>query len=146
MVYSGKAPQGPARLQGLVTHLRKQCFKSFMESGKFTIFNYIQYFQNRQKHLCHQSTNFKKKKKKGSFCHDSAVMNPKGIHEDSGELWCRTQMWLGFHMAMAVAVAGSYSTNSTPSLRTSISCRCSPKKTKRRRRGRGLFIQTEEIR
>ena len=42
------------------------------------------------------------------------------------ELWCRSQMWHGSHVA--VAVAGSYSSNLTPSLGTSICCRSGHKK------------------
>ena len=45
------------------------------------------------------------------------------------ELWCRSQMWLGSHIALAVASAGGYSSNSAPSLGTSICHGCGPKKT-----------------
>ena len=42
------------------------------------------------------------------------------------ELWCRSQTWLGFGMA----VASSYTSNWTPSLGTSVCLGCGPKKTK----------------
>ena len=45
------------------------------------------------------------------------------------ELWRRSQMLLGSHIAVVLAQAGSNSSNSTPSLGTSIWHRCSPKKT-----------------
>ena len=41
------------------------------------------------------------------------------------ELWCRSQTWLGY--GVAVAVAGSWSSHSTPSLGSSICHGCSPK-------------------
>ena len=39
------------------------------------------------------------------------------------KLWCRSQMWLGFCIAMTVTSAGSCSSNSTPGLGTSMCCR-----------------------
>ena len=45
-----------------------------------------------------------------------------------GELWCRSQTWLGSGVAVAVAQAGSYSSDLTPHLGTSICCGSSPKK------------------
>ena len=39
------------------------------------------------------------------------------------EVWCRSQMWLGSHLAKTVAQASRCSFNLTPSLRTSICCR-----------------------
>ena len=68
-------------------------------------------------------------------------MNPTSIHEDEvlslaslsgsgiwrwGGLCCRSQMWLGAHVA--VAQASSCSSDWTPSLGTSICHRCRPKK------------------
>ena len=47
------------------------------------------------------------------------------------ELWCRSQMQLGYWVAVAVAVASNYSSDLTPSLGTSICCRCGPKKQKK---------------
>ena len=47
------------------------------------------------------------------------------------ELWCKSQMWLRFHVAVAVVEAGSCSCHSTPQLGTSIYFRCSPKKKER---------------
>ena len=44
------------------------------------------------------------------------------------ELWCRSQTWLRFCIAVAVVQASSCSSISTPSLGTSICCGCSPKK------------------
>ena len=38
------------------------------------------------------------------------------------ELWCRSQMWLGSHIAVAVVQASSYNSDSTPSLGT-LRCR-----------------------
>ena len=49
------------------------------------------------------------------------------------ELWSRSPMWLGSHVAMVVAQACSYSTNSTPSLGTSICHRCSSKMCKKKK-------------
>ena len=46
------------------------------------------------------------------------------------ELWCRSHLRLGPHLAVAVAYAGACSSNWTPSLGTSICHECSPKKTK----------------
>ena len=75
--------------------------------------------------------------------------NPTSIHEDTGlilaslsglkiwhrhELWCRSQTWLGFCVAVAMALVGGYSSDSTPSLGTSIYCRCSPKKIKKKKK------------
>ena len=78
------------------------------------------------------------------------VKNPTGTHEDTGvnpgfarlvsglrirnyhKLWCRSQMPLGFHIAVAVMQARSFSSNMTPSPRTSICFRCSPKKQKKK--------------
>lgn len=50
------------------------------------------------------------------------------------ELWCRSQMRLGSHIAVAMAVASSYSSDLIPSLGTSIGHRCSPKKTKKKKK------------
>ena len=47
------------------------------------------------------------------------------------DLWCRTQMWLGFGIAVAVARAGRCSSYSTPSLGTSTCRGCSPNKSKK---------------
>ena len=73
----------------------------------------------------------------------SAVMNPSSIHEDTGsilgrtqglrilcscELWFRTQILLGSHIAVAVVQAGSCSSDSILSLGTSICHTCRPKK------------------
>ena len=44
------------------------------------------------------------------------------------ELWCRSQMWLGSHVAVAVVQAGSYSSSLTPSLGTSLWRGRSPKR------------------
>ena len=44
------------------------------------------------------------------------------------ELWCRSKMWLRFHIAVAVVQASSYSSDSTPSLGISVCRRCGPKK------------------
>ena len=76
------------------------------------------------------------------------LTNPTSIHEDTGsipvlsrlrirhccELWCRSQTWLGFRVAVAVVWAGSCSSNSTPSLRTSICHGCGPKNPKDEKR------------
>ena len=48
--------------------------------------------------------------------------------QDCCELWCRSQMQLGSHVAVAVAEASS--SDSTPSLGTPICRRSSPKKKK----------------
>ena len=47
-------------------------------------------------------------------------------------LWCRSQAWLGSHIAVAVPQASGYSSDLTSSLGTSICCWCSPKKTKKK--------------
>ena len=52
------------------------------------------------------------------------------------ELWCRSQIQLGFCVAVAMVWAGSYSSNSTPSLGTSICHGCSPKNTKKKKKKR----------
>ena len=52
------------------------------------------------------------------------------------ELWCRSQMWLGCHVAVAVVEAGSCSCDLTPNLGTSICGRCGPKKKKKERKER----------
>ena len=72
-------------------------------------------------------------------------MNPTSIHEDVGsipglvpwirtlcchELWCRSQMQLGSHVAVAVAQASSCSSSWRPNLGTSICHGCGPKKKK----------------
>ena len=41
------------------------------------------------------------------------------------ELWCRSSIRLGFHIAVAVLQASSCSFNSPPSLGTSLCCECS---------------------
>ena len=86
-----------------------------------------------------------KESKPRSFCHESVVTNPTSIHEDAGsipgllnglriwcyyELWCRSQTWLGSHVAVAVVQACSYSSNLTLSLGISICCKGSSKMTK----------------
>ena len=50
------------------------------------------------------------------------------------ELWCRSQMWFGSHVAVAVVQAGSYSSNSIPSLGTSICLRYGPKNTEKKKK------------
>ena len=44
------------------------------------------------------------------------------------EVWYRSQMWFGSHVAVAVAQTSSCSSDSTPSLGTSLCRRCGPKK------------------
>ena len=60
------------------------------------------------------------------------------------ELWCRSQTWLGYGVAVTVAVAGSYSPDPTPSLGTSICRGCSPKKRKKKGSGRYHFISISD--
>ena len=48
------------------------------------------------------------------------------------ELWCRSQIQLGFGVAVAVVKAGGCSSFSTPGLRTSIFLKCGPKKQQRK--------------
>ena len=79
-----------------------------------------------------------------SSCRGSVQTNLTGINEDVGsilgltqwlriqrchELWCRSQMRLGSHVAVAVVLAGTCSSDSTPSWRPSTDRGCSPKKT-----------------
>ena len=54
------------------------------------------------------------------------------------ELWCRSQMQLGFHIA--VAVTGSCTSNLTPGLGTSICHGFCPKKQRRRRRRKSKVL------
>ena len=69
----------------------------------------------------------------GSSRRGSVQTNLTSIHEDAGsnpaslsglriqhccELWCRSQMQRGSHIAVAVAQAGGYSSNWTPILGT----------------------------
>ena len=58
------------------------------------------------------------------------------------ELWCRSQIRLGSHVAVAVVQAGGYSSDWTLSLGTSTCHVCSPKKTKRQRKRikRGITV------
>ena len=49
------------------------------------------------------------------------------------ELWCRSKMQFGSHVAVVVVQAGSYSSDSTPGLGTSICHGCGPKKTKKKK-------------
>ena len=60
------------------------------------------------------------------------------------ELWCRSQMRLGFCIALAMTQTGSCSSNSTPGLGAFICCRFSPKKqkTKKMEKNPGLVAQT----
>ena len=50
------------------------------------------------------------------------------------ELWCRSQMQLGYWVAVAMAYLGSCSSNSTLILRTSICYGWGPKKTKKNKK------------
>ena len=62
-----------------------------------------------------------------SFSESPSWLSGLGIRR-CHELWCRSQMQLGSHVAVAVAEASSgYSSHSTLSLGTSICCRCGPK-------------------
>ena len=62
------------------------------------------------------------------------------------ELWCRSQMRLGFHIAVAVVQAGSYSYSSTPSLGTSICRWCGPKKwTKNQKKKKSLTPELKKL-
>ena len=55
------------------------------------------------------------------------------------ELWCRSQMRLGSHVAVAVVYAHSCSADSTPSLGTSMCYGCSPKKQKKPKNNKKSF-------
>ena len=83
--------------------------------------------------------------KHGSSCCGAAEMSPTRNHEDVGsipdlaqwvrdlafhELWCRSKMQLGSHIAVSVAEASRCSSDSTPSLGTSMCRRCGPEKQK----------------
>ena len=65
-------------------------------------------------------------------------------HTFCRELWCRSQMWLGFGMAVAVVQAGSCSYDLTPSLGTSICFRGSlnKKKEKKEKKKISLLLPT----
>ena len=91
-------------------------------------------------------------KKIGSSHHGSAEMNLTSIHEDAGlisglriqrcrELWCRSQTWLRFCIAVAMVWASSYSSDLTPSLRTSICRGCGPEKKKKQEFPGGLLVK-----
>ena len=59
-----------------------------------------------------------------------SLASPSGLRiQLCHELWCRSQMQLGFDVAMAAAWASGYSSDLTPSLETSICRKCCPKKT-----------------
>ena len=59
------------------------------------------------------------------------------------ELWGRSQMWLGSHVAVPVVWAVSCSSDSTPSLGTSICCGCGPKTThtQKKTKKRNIIIE-----
>ena len=67
------------------------------------------------------------------------------------ELWCRSQVQLGSHVAVAVSVAEDIgcSSNSTPSQGTSICHRCGPKKhththtQREKRKKKGFCVQEQ---
>ena len=50
------------------------------------------------------------------------------------ELWCRSQMWFGSHVAVALVLAGGYSSHWTPSLGNSICHESSPRNGKKTRK------------
>ena len=90
---------------------------------------------------CHQGV------QDGSSCCGAVETNLTSIHEDvvrslallggtgiwhCREMWGRSKMWLGFHVAVAVAQAGSCSSDSTPSPGTSIGCRYGSKEKKKK--------------
>ena len=50
------------------------------------------------------------------------------------ELWCRSQTWPRFRVALVVAQAGSYSSGWTPSLGTSMCLGCGPEKTEKKKK------------
>ena len=80
----------------------------------------------------------------------SVVTNLTSIYEDCGfdpwphsvgrgiqhclELWCRSQTWLAFHVAVAVLLVSTRSSDLNPSPGTSICCRCNPKKKKKKKK------------
>ena len=83
------------------------------------------------------------------------VKNPTSIREDAGsvpslthcqKLRSRSQMWLGYDVAVAVAVASSYSSDSTPRLGTSICHRCSLKKEKKKKKEMKQMLEEAESR
>ena len=93
---------------------------------------------------------------RSSHLGSAAVTNLTSIHEDAGstpascsglriqscrELWCRSQTWLRYSIAVAVSWAGSYSSDLTPSLGTSMCRVCGPrngKKDKRKKKRKQL--------
>ena len=85
-------------------------------------------------------------------------MNLTSIHEEAGsipglahwisELWCRSQMQLGYGVAVTVTQASSYSSDSTPSLGSSICQGCGPNKQKKKKKNtkdRGDITDATEI-
>ena len=59
------------------------------------------------------------------------------------ELWCRSQMWFGSHVAVALVLAGGYSSHWTPSLGNSVCHESSPrngKTTRKKKRQKIMHI------
>jgi len=56
------------------------------------------------------------------------------------ELWRRSQIWLGSHIAVAVVQAGGCSSDSTASLGTSTCLRCGPKKQKKKKKKKNCVV------
>ena len=60
-------------------------------------------------------------------------------------LWCRSQTWLGYGIAVALVQAGSNSSDWTPSLGTFMCLRCGPKRTKEKKKKAKIYQKSLQL-